>query len=127
MAVQIVVRKIDDLDGTCGEDVSTVHFGLDGLRYEIDLTPANAAALRDVLAEFIQAARRAGDAAGGLAFVDRRDLPALIRTWALENGFSLCGRGRIPDAAIVAFKFAHEDAHEGITRMCDDLLDVHGP
>ncbi|GLZ30120.1 Lsr2 family protein [Lentzea sp. NBRC 105346] len=123
MAVQIIVRKIDDLDGTSGEDVSTVHFGLDGIRYEIDLTPAHAEELRAILAEFIEAAHQGQAVAGELAYVDRRELPGIIRNWAVQNGFNLCGRGRIPNAAIVAFKYAHDDGPDSLKLMCDDLLD----
>ena len=61
------IRLIDDLDGQEADE--TVEFGIDGKSYEIDLSTANAGKLRDVLAEFVGSARRAGGRAkrgGGL-------------------------------------------------------------
>jgi len=52
------VRFIDDLDGS--EASGTIDFGLDGRTYEIDLSEENAAKLRDALAPFIDAGRKAG-------------------------------------------------------------------
>ena len=51
MAQQMTVRFVDDLDGS--EASGTVDFGLDGRRYEIDLSEANAARLREALAPFV--------------------------------------------------------------------------
>ena len=42
----------DDLDGSQG-DVSTVHIALDKTSYEIDLSPANQARLRETLARYL--------------------------------------------------------------------------
>ena len=53
--VQVVLQ--DDINGS--EPAKTVHFSLDGKAYEIDLSEQNAAALRDTLAPWIAAARRA--------------------------------------------------------------------
>jgi hypothetical protein len=60
MAQRTIVELVDDLDGTTGGDIQTVTFGLDGVTYEIDLNEANAASLRDHLAEFIGSATRIG-------------------------------------------------------------------
>ena len=59
MARRIVHQLVDDLDGTLLEvgEGETVLFSLDGAAYEIDLTDANAAALRDALAPYISAGR----------------------------------------------------------------------
>ena len=61
MAQKIQTLFIDDLDG--GEAEGTVRFGLDGTEYEIDLNAEHAQALRDALARYIRAARRAGGGA----------------------------------------------------------------
>jgi hypothetical protein len=58
MAQQTTVRFVDDLDGS--EASGTVDFGLDGRRYEIDLSEGNAARLREALAPFVGVARAAG-------------------------------------------------------------------
>jgi hypothetical protein len=55
-----VVELVDDIDGS--EAQETVSFGLDGAAYEIDLTGEHAAALRDSLAPYVGAARKAGAA-----------------------------------------------------------------
>jgi hypothetical protein len=57
VASKTVVELLDDLDG--GRADETVTFALDGVDYEIDLSTANAAALRGVLAEFVAHAHRA--------------------------------------------------------------------
>ena len=56
MASKTVVELFDDLDG--GRADETVRFALDGVEYEIDLSTANAAALRDTLAVYIGHAHR---------------------------------------------------------------------
>jgi Lsr2 len=53
---------VDDFDGS--EAASTVRFALDGTEYEIDLNAEHAQALRDALARYVQAARRATSASG---------------------------------------------------------------
>src|ERR687890_2480042 len=63
MAQQRTVRFVDDLDGS--EASGTVDFGLDGRRYEIDLSDDNAATLRDALAPFVGAARKSGGRESG--------------------------------------------------------------
>ncbi|HKN99799.1 MAG TPA: Lsr2 family protein [Pseudonocardiaceae bacterium] len=57
MASRTVVELFDDLDG--GRADETVTFSLDGVDYEIDLSKANAAALRDVFAQYVEHAHRA--------------------------------------------------------------------
>ena len=61
MAQKIQTLFIDDLDGSEAE--GTVRFGLDGAEYEIDLNAEHAQALRDALARYVEAARRAGGGA----------------------------------------------------------------
>lgn len=57
MASKTVVELLDDLDGGMADE--TVSFSLDGVDYEIDLSTANATALRDVFAEYVAHAHRA--------------------------------------------------------------------
>ena len=54
-----IVSLVDDLDGT--EAAETVTFGIDGDSFEIDLSEANADALRSTLDDWVARARRAGD------------------------------------------------------------------
>ena len=62
MALKVVFRLIDDLDGSTSDDVERIIFGLDGARYEIDLTEANASQFRQLLAQYIKVARCTGRA-----------------------------------------------------------------
>jgi hypothetical protein len=113
MAQKVLVQLVDDLDGTAADDITTVTFGLDGAAYEIDLTPNNAAKLRNQLDAFIQAARRTGGrvkrgtppkAATPAA---NREQTKAIRDWARQNGFEVSDRGRMPANVIEAFEEAH--------------------
>ena len=56
MAQKVRIILEDDLDG--GPADETVRFGLDGGQYEIDLSNANAARLRDAIRPFASKARR---------------------------------------------------------------------
>jgi hypothetical protein len=110
MAQQVLVQLVDDLDGTSSDDISTVKFGLDGVDYEIDLTEANAERLRKTFAEYSAAGRRTG---GRLQRGVRSSGAAAgeagqVREWALQNGFELSGRGRIPSHVVEAYKQAQE-------------------
>jgi hypothetical protein len=55
MAKTVIVKLTDDLDG--GDADETVTFALDGRSYEIDVSSANAARLRDALKPFVAKAR----------------------------------------------------------------------
>jgi len=55
MAKTVIVKLSDDLDG--GDADETVRFSLDGRSYEIDLSVANAAKLRDALKPYIDKGR----------------------------------------------------------------------
>lgn len=106
--VQIVL--IDDLDGS--EAAETVSFGLDGTTYEIDLSEANAAALREALAPYLakatpnrpagkaRQARRKASSGGGESATE-------IREWARSQGLEVSARGRVPADIRQAYQAAH--------------------
>jgi Lsr2 len=106
MAQKVHITLEDDLDG--GDANETVAFGLDGRSYEIDLNNKNAKALRDALATYVAAARRAG---GRTAGVRRRGVAGSnareIREWARSNGHQVPDRGRIPSGVREAYEAAH--------------------
>lgn len=113
MAKKIVHQIIDDLDGTVLEvgEGETVHFSLDGVAYEIDLTDDNAAALRAAVAPFISAGRRLARTAAVSSPAPKRgsgrtDLAA-VRAWANDNGHSVSDRGRVPASVLEAYDAAH--------------------
>jgi hypothetical protein len=106
MAQKVQVVLIDDIDG--GPADETVRFALDGASYEIDLSVANAARLRNSVAEFVGHARKAAGrpatrrprgAGGGRS--------AEIRSWAREKGLPVNERGRIPADLVAKFEAAH--------------------
>ena len=99
MAQKIQTLFIDDLDGSDAE--GTVRFGLDGTEYEIDLNAEHAQHLRDALARYIDAARRAGGAARRPARSNGRRASANglntteVREWAKAQGIDVKDRGRV--------------------------------
>ncbi|GAA5048247.1 histone-like nucleoid-structuring protein Lsr2 [Nocardia callitridis] len=105
MAKKVTVSLIDDVDGESIAD-ETIEFAIDGVSYEIDLSSANAAKLRDGLEEWVTSARRvsgrrrvkAAAAATGntksRVSIDREQ-SAAIREWARRNGHKVSQRGRI--------------------------------
>jgi len=111
MAQKVTVSLVDDLDGSTAEE--TIEFGLDGSSYEIDLSVPNASKLRDMLADYVTNARKAGgrrkasaparrSSGGGRASVDREQ-NAAIREWARKNGYNVSDRGRIPAEVLDAY------------------------
>lgn len=58
MAKKVLTSLVDDLDGGIANE--TVHFGVDGLEFEIDLSKANAKALRQALMVYMEHGRRIG-------------------------------------------------------------------
>ena len=106
---KIQTLLIDDLDGSAAED--TVRFGLDGTEYEIDLNTEHAQALRDALARYVNAARRAGGGARRLGRGGRRASASglnttEVREWAKEQGIDVKDRGRVPAEVVARFKAA---------------------
>ena len=109
MAQKIQTLFIDDLDGSEAE--GTIRFGLDGTEYEIDLNAEHAQALRDVLARYVHAARRAGGGARRPARGGRRASAGgvdstEVREWAKAQGIDVKDRGRVPAELVVKFKAA---------------------
>jgi len=114
MAQQTTVRFIDDLDGS--DAAGTFDFALDGRQYQIDLSDENAAKLRDALAPYIGAARKAGGRGRGRARQtvvaeksarSNRDQTAAIREWARANGHEVSDRGRISKSVMQAYQTAN--------------------
>src|SRR5437763_10270180 len=114
MAQKVLVQLVDDLDGSTAEQ--TVEFALDGVQYQIDLSEDNAGALRDALAPFVSAARRAGGrkrsaapraAAGRPSPTSDRERNQAIREWARAQGMNVSERGRIPADVVEAYDKAH--------------------
>jgi hypothetical protein len=110
VAKQTTVTLVDDLDGS--QATEQVEFAVDGRSYEIDLSPANSAKLREALAPFISVARRAGtrrsasSPAPSRPAADRVQNQA-IREWAVAQGMKISERGRIPSGVLEAYRKNH--------------------
>jgi nucleoid-associated protein Lsr2 len=115
MALVTRTYMTDDLDGSEG-DVSTVRIALDKIDYEIDLSAANEARLRDKLARFVDAAtelktkpttsRRGPKSAAVSTTRPDKEQTQAIREWAKANGYQVSDRGRISAAIQEAFAAA---------------------
>jgi hypothetical protein len=113
MAQKVQVILTDDLDGSDADE--TLTFALDGVSYEIDLSGANAEALRESLAAYAQAARRTGGRSTRRALTavpkprpaDTRVDLSEVRGWARDNGFQVSDRGRVSGEVRAAYEAAH--------------------
>lgn len=112
MAKKEIVQVIDDIDGKVLEEYETVRWSLDGKTYEFDTSAKHAAQFRDSLAKYIDVSRvtssrgikRAAPASGG---VRSKEQTKAIREWAINSGYEVSERGRIPLSVIEAFEAAH--------------------
>jgi hypothetical protein len=110
MATQTTVTLVDDIDGSEADE--QVEFAVDGRTYEIDLSSANSARLREALAPYISAARRtsgrrsSGGSSSSRPSTDREQNQA-IREWAQQQGLKISERGRIPSNVLDAYRQAH--------------------
>ncbi len=74
-------------------------FAIDGIAYEIDLTPDSYDKLLEALGPFLKAGRRVGrikGMAGARKVKPGGEDTAKIRAWAKENGYRVSDRGRVP-------------------------------
>jgi hypothetical protein len=108
VAQKVQTLFVDDLDGSEAE--GTVRFGLDGTEYEIDLNAEHAQALRNALANYVSAGRRAGgvrrQARGGRRASANGVNSTEVREWAKAQGMEVKDRGRVPAELVVKFKAA---------------------
>ncbi|MDQ1288794.1 MAG: hypothetical protein QG622_2360 [Actinomycetota bacterium] len=112
MAQKVQVILVDDVDG--GEADETVSFALDGVSYEIDVSSANAEAIREALATWVEHARRVGGRSSARGRSGAKSRPASertdlsdVRAWARENGFQVSDRGRVSSEVRAAYEAAH--------------------
>jgi hypothetical protein len=109
MAQQVQTLFVDDLDGSEAE--GTVRFALDAIKYEIDLNAEHARQLRDALARYVAAGRRAGASTRRPARSGRKAQPNALNTtevreWAKAQGIDVKDRGRVPAELVVKFRAA---------------------
>jgi hypothetical protein len=100
--------------GLPADSVTTVSFGLDGTTYEIDLSPADATALRAGLAPWVEHARSISKPTANPT-TRRRTSPTpagahpatAIRQWARTHGHPVSDRGRLPTTVLQAYRADH--------------------
>ena len=103
---------VDDLDGSTA-DVENVRISLDGTNFEIDLSAANAARLREKLARYVEHGTRVAPQKNRRSRrvvkppTSGRDQVQAVRDWARQNGYQVSARGRIPKNIQDAFAAAH--------------------
>jgi hypothetical protein len=96
--------------GSPADHVNTVSFGLDGTTYNIELSPADATALRADLAPWVKHARRITKPSANPTTRRRTSRttagahPATtIRQWARTHGHPVSDRGRLPTTVLQAY------------------------
>jgi hypothetical protein len=109
MAKRTVTTYYSDLSGaTVDENHCGTRFSLDGVDYEIDLTASERAALGNVLAPYISAARRLRQATQAGRLIESptssEPTPGELRAWAEVNGFVVSSRGRVPEMVREAYR-----------------------
>jgi hypothetical protein len=106
MAQRVVETLIDDLDGSEADE--TLGFVWEGIEYRIDLSEKNADKFRKLMAPYLTSAQRIGGRArrAKTAMTPVASNAAEIRTWALENGYHVPDRGRIPNDVRAAYNAA---------------------
>ncbi|MBF5001542.1 Lsr2 family protein [Nocardia sp. BSTN01] len=112
MAKRVIVELVDDYDGKSKAD-ETVHFSIDGVEYEIDLSLKNAGKLRAALEPWTLPARRVGRIPRGKTkaietrTTANKQQTAVIRDWARDSGYQVSSRGRIHKNIIEAYNNTH--------------------
>jgi len=112
------VLLVCDLHDDDRPGAETVTFAIDGVSFDIDVCAEHAAALRDAMAPFVGAGRRASGASGFGGGGTRRRATRVggapdrqrtqeIREWARAHGHTVSDRGRIPVRLIEQFDAAH--------------------
>jgi hypothetical protein len=117
MAERIYVQVVDDIDGKVlreGEG-ETIHFSVDGVSYEIDLSVKHAREFRKSMSPYTSSATRINGKRRGGKTSSHQEKPTRIdpfqskhiRQWANANGYSIGKKGRIPTNVLNAYNAAN--------------------
>lgn len=112
------VLLVCDLDDDDSAGAETMSFAIDGSAYEVDVCSRHAAALRDAVAPYVGAGRRAGGSGSNISGARRarggrpssgpdRQRTQEIREWARAGGHQVSDRGRIPARLVEEYEAAH--------------------
>lgn len=113
MVKKTVEKFYSDLSGEeITEGSPTVSFVVDGVGYEVDLTPSERKQFEDAMAPYVAIARRAtapgrrSSSSSSSSTGSGVDAKA-VRAWAQEQGLDVPTRGRVPASIIEAYQSAH--------------------
>jgi hypothetical protein len=114
---KVDVKLEDDLTG--GPADETVHFGVDGRAYEIDLNMKHAARFRSLLAPFVERARlaRGRRPRAAIRTAAGRKRSGQIRAWAVRQGLNVADHGRLPENVINEYQRAHGEEQPSQPRL----------
>lgn len=110
MAQKVQVLLVCDVCDGGKAGTETIGFGLDGASYEIDLCDKHAKTLRDSMAQFVGAARRATTTRGrgrGRSSGGDRQRTQEIRAWARKKGIKVSERGRLSSDIVAQYEAAN--------------------
>ena len=111
MAQKMQVLLTCDLEDGEKPASQTIGFSMEGTAYEVDLCDKHAKQMRDGMAPFVTAGRRAtsGRGAGGRrvrssgSTAADRERTAEIRAWARKKGLKVSERGRLSADVVAQF------------------------
>lgn len=110
MSQKTVIVYTDDLTKVESDEVQTHHFSLNGVTYEIDLTPESYDRLDEALRPFLEAGRKTGRVkVKGAGRKSPSDGPSAdeIRSWAKGQGIEVNARGRVRSSVREQYEAAH--------------------
>ena len=98
MVQKTVVIYTDDLTGKESEEVQTYGFTLNGVGYEIDLTPESYDQMLEDFGPYMEKGRKTGRVKGApkARKADDGASAETIRAWARTQGIEVNDRGRVP-------------------------------
>ena len=113
MAQKVQVLLVCDICEGGKPGSETIGFGVDGSQYEIDLCDKHAKNLRDSVAQYVGAARRASSSgrSGGRSRRSSgggdRQRTQEIRAWARKKGIKVSERGRLSSDIVAQYEAAN--------------------
>lgn len=121
MAKERIVTTMFKSDISGEEATQTIQYGVNGTRYEIDVTDVEAKGFHEALAPYVSVSRVRGQRSGGNG-AERKahaEETAKIRAWAAEQGITLTATGRIPNEVREKYKAAQKTPRKRTARRAD--------
>jgi len=105
-----IVTITDDITGRESKGIETLSFSFEGVAYEIDLNPLNAANFRRSMNKYISRGRKASASqkVDVRKVSHNREYVHTVREWAARNGIEVARRGRVPQSVYERFEAANK-------------------